>query len=66
VITEDQDGLLVPYQDAPELANALIRLLQDGRLREQLGQRGREKVCSNYTWEIAAQRFRAAYESAIK
>ena len=65
VITEDQDGLLVPYQDAPELANALIKLLQDGRLRAQLGQRGREKVLTNYTWEIAAQRFRAAYESAI-
>lgn len=65
VITEDQDGLLVPYQDAPELANALIKLLQDGRLRAQLGQRGLEKVLTNYTWEIAAQRFRAAYESAI-
>jgi glycosyltransferase involved in cell wall biosynthesis len=66
VITEGQDGLLVSYQDAPELANAIVELLQDDRLRERLGQQGREKVLANYTWDIAVQRFRAAYEAAIE
>ncbi len=64
LVEEGVDGLLVPYGDVQELASAILRLLQDGRLREQLGQRGREKVLANYTWDIVAGRYRAVYEKA--
>ncbi len=66
VIEEWQDGLLVAYQNVPQLACAILELLTDQRYREQLGQRGRDKVLAQYTWDIAVARFRGAYESVIK
>jgi len=37
VLTDDESALLVPGGDAPELAQALNRLLDDGALRRRLG-----------------------------
>jgi glycosyltransferase involved in cell wall biosynthesis len=65
VIDEWQNGLLVPYQNAPQLSAAILELLMDRRLREQMGRRGKEKVLSRYTWDIAVARFRDFYEQAL-
>lgn len=66
VIDEGQDGLLVAYNDAPQLAAAILELLSDEALRRRLGARGKEKVATRYTWDIVAARFRAVYEQAIQ
>lgn len=66
VIDEWNDGLLVTYRDAPQLAGALLELLTDPRLCRQMGQRGREKVLAQYTWEIAVARFRQAYQDVAE
>ena len=65
VIHEWQDGLLVPYRDVPQLASAILELLNDDTLRERMGRRGREKVLEQHTWEISVARFREAYEQSI-
>jgi glycosyltransferase involved in cell wall biosynthesis len=39
VLTDDESALLVPGGDAPELAQALARLLDDGALRRRLGEK---------------------------
>ncbi len=55
VITHGQEGLLVPPGDGEALAQALLRLLSDPSLREQMGQRGLVTV-RRYAWErVAAQ-----------
>jgi glycosyltransferase involved in cell wall biosynthesis len=41
IITDDVDGLLVPFADAHALADALIRCLADRKLREGISQRAR-------------------------
>jgi len=33
------------------LATGIIRLIQDKKLREELGRNARQKVVENYTWE---------------
>jgi len=66
VVDEWQDGLLVPYQDAPQLAAAILELLHDEGLRARMGERGREKVLANHTWERAVARFREAYLLAME
>ncbi len=65
VIDEGQDGLLVAYQDADDLARATLKLLANPQRRAQMGEAGRRKVMENYTWEIVADRVRAVYVEAI-
>jgi glycosyltransferase involved in cell wall biosynthesis len=47
--------LLVPPKDVKTLAYALISLLNNRALREQLGSNGRKKV-EGQTWDAIAQR----------
>ncbi len=44
VVRDGDNGLLVPARDAARLADALQKLIGDGKLREQMGKRGRERA----------------------
>jgi colanic acid/amylovoran biosynthesis glycosyltransferase len=48
LVEDGISGLLVPEQDAPALADALQRLLEDGELRSRLAKAGREKVVRDF------------------
>jgi len=61
VIDEGQDGLLFTYQDADDLARAILELLADPAGRARMGAAGRQKVLQNYTWEIVTDRLREVY-----
>lgn len=65
VIDEGRDGLLAAYQDAGDLARAILELLADPERRGQMGRAGQKKVLENYTWEIIADRVRGVYLEAI-
>jgi glycosyltransferase involved in cell wall biosynthesis len=62
VISNGHNGVLVEPGDKVLLAEAIVTLLQDQALREQLGLRARQKVCENYTWKGNAQRTLQLYE----
>ncbi len=49
-----ETGLLVEPDDAQELAQALLRLLQDADLAARLGAGGQQRVRLNATWDHAA------------
>ena len=55
VVTHNVDGLLVPPKDEEMLAQALISLLTDQSLRQQMGANGRLKA-EKYSWERVTQR----------
>jgi glycosyltransferase involved in cell wall biosynthesis len=55
-------GMVVPPRDALALAAAANRLLQDRDLRQQLGQRGRERVVQQFTLQRMAALTEATYE----
>jgi glycosyltransferase involved in cell wall biosynthesis len=42
VITDEENGLLIPFGDSSHLAGALKRIIEDSALRERLGKRARE------------------------
>lgn len=65
VIDEGRDGLLAAYQDADDLARAILDLIVDPQRRMQMGEAGRRKVLENYTWDIVADRVRAVYVESI-
>lgn len=45
----DDAGIIVPYLDINEMANACVRLLKDQGLRDKLGSVGRQRVITEYT-----------------
>jgi len=61
LIREGVNGLLVPPHDPEQLAQALDRLLRDGRLRAEMGLRGGEIVRREYGFEA----FRSGLENIL-
>ena len=49
VITNGRSGILVPVGDASATAEAISRLIADGKLREMLGENAREEVETRFT-----------------
>jgi glycosyltransferase involved in cell wall biosynthesis len=48
-IIHEETGLLVPVDDPPALAAAIVRLLRDRDLARRLGQQGRARMLSHFT-----------------
>lgn len=55
VLDHGVEGLLVPPRDVKALAQALLSLLEDPNLRQQMGSRGRIKA-ERHSWEHITQR----------
>lgn len=66
VVSQGQDGLLVPYGDAEELSQAITRLLADEGLCRKLGRNGREKVLRQYTWDRIVSRVESIYQALVQ
>jgi len=61
VVSDGQEGLLVPSRDSEALATALSRLLSDGDLRRHMAERGAKKA-QLYSWDRVSQQILAYYE----
>jgi glycosyltransferase involved in cell wall biosynthesis len=59
-------GIIVAPRDPSALAAAVNRLLHDRALRQQLGQRGRERVVQRFTLQRMAALTEAAYERFLR
>lgn len=66
LITDGEDGLLVPPGDAAALGAALARLLADAPLRERLGAAARARVRSVFTIERTLLATDAVYRAALR
>lgn len=64
-VDDGQTGVLVPQNDVPALAEAIVRLLNDPDLRARMGAAGRAKAGAN-TWDQVAAQVRALYETALE
>ena len=65
VIEQGKDGLLVEYGNQQELANGILKLMDNENLRRRLGENGKKKACGEYTWDIISERFRENLSLAI-
>ena len=54
-------GLVVPSRDHVALANALIKMLKDDKLRNQIGKNAYEYVTSEYSWDSVSQKTMDVY-----
>ena len=55
VVEDGKSGLLVPPDNPSALADAIICLLEDEKLRRSMGQSGRKRVLQNFTWDRIAE-----------
>jgi glycosyltransferase involved in cell wall biosynthesis len=62
-IDDGEQGLLVPAGDPGELADALVKLLDEPALRRRMGVAARERYLREFTAERFAARFLALYRA---
>lgn len=65
IITNGQDGLLVPPGDTEMLAQAAITLLQDRKLASTLAQAGRKRVVDNFSVSKSVEAYISLYEQLL-
>ncbi|MFQ5399193.1 MAG: glycosyltransferase family 4 protein [Anaerolineae bacterium] len=65
VVDDGHNGFLVRFGDVTGLMGATERLLTDEDLRRRMGQHGREKIESLYTWEKVTDRVLANYHRVL-
>ena len=65
VIDDMANGLLTSPEEN-ELAEKMLYLLENEDEARRMGQKGKEKVLRNYTWEIIAAKTLKVYESVSK
>jgi glycosyltransferase involved in cell wall biosynthesis len=65
LLIDGENALLVNPRDTDELACALIKLIQDSSLREQLAEKVREMNFGDQTWSFIANETLQAYERVL-
>jgi colanic acid/amylovoran biosynthesis glycosyltransferase len=66
LIRNGENGMLVEEKDVTALANALERLLDDEKLRIQLGKNGRRKVIQDFNIDSNADQLATLFEHYLK
>ncbi len=66
IVEEGKNGLLVPPKHPEELAQAILRLYRDQKLRKRLGERARKTVLERYTAERVGGREGETFESVSR
>jgi glycosyltransferase involved in cell wall biosynthesis len=65
VVEEGVSGFRVPIGDAPALASALARLVEDPALRRRFGAAGRARALARFDIAVVAERTRALYRELL-
>ena len=65
VMTNNTEGILIPPRDEEKLAEALIRMMTDKSLREQMAAKGRPKALK-YDWANIARRVLDYYQQTLE
>lgn len=66
IIVKGKHGLLVPTDNAPLLADGLVRLLGDDALRTTLAMSGQQRVLQDFSAQGIATQYRAVYQRALE
>jgi glycogen(starch) synthase len=65
ILDQDRTGLLVPVHDVGALADAIIRLVREPALRQQIGQAAAAEVRANWLWPCRVPPMRRVYEEIV-
>lgn len=65
VIQNNVDGMLVEFDNYRDLANTMIKILENRKLALKLGEKGQQKVVLNYSWEMKAKETHELYQEIL-
>ena len=65
VVKEGENGLLIPPKDEKGMADAVMRLLRSPSEAKQMGERGRQRILSEFTIENHTRKIESLYLSLM-
>jgi phosphatidylinositol alpha-1,6-mannosyltransferase len=65
-VVHEMSGLLVEQKNSQQISQAVIRILEDSKLRNRLKQEGRNHVVNNFDWQVIARRYQDLFEKFIE
>jgi len=65
VVEDGVTGFLVPPRDADVFASAILKLVREKRLREEMGRKGREKAVKEFDISIVTREYERLYKEAL-
>lgn len=66
VVTNGENGLLVPPDDAQALAEAMLRILADGTQAARMGQAGRARFEQHFTLDAMVKKYEGLYADCLR
>ena len=65
IVEDGKTGIWVERGNATELADALLRLMEDDELRKSMGKAGRDRVGKLFTWDLTAAKLLGYYQNLL-
>lgn len=65
VVVPNQTGLLVEYGNGENLSEAILWILSDPKRAREMGQEGKKRVLSKFTWERVGAQIEKVYMSLV-
>lgn len=66
MVKDGKAGFIIPPKNANALAEAVIELLKDNKLRREMGENAYKAVKEKFSWDDIAQKTLEVYEEAIE
>lgn len=66
IISDGEDGFLIPPGDSDALAQRINALLADEDMRREMGRRARQKVLAKYDWAFIGEKVMRVYEECLR
>ena len=57
IISNGEDGMIVPPENSDELAKAILKLIDDEGLRNKIAERGYQKVASSFSEQAMMKKY---------
>lgn len=65
LIIHRKNGILIPPRNPQALADAILDLLDDNKLRREMGQKARELMINEYSWDTIINRIENVYLETV-
>ena len=65
IVDDGITGFIVPPKDPEALAEAIVKLLKDERLRKEMGENAYRKLKEELSWDIVAEKTLEVYKKAL-